>query len=182
MINNRENFINEINSFLRSEDSGMLITGNHHNEKHRLLVALIDNYFINTTILFRTDSMNKITDHFRFHSMTTPKAGDIVVFGHNSYEFDAFTDSDTWLKTSNNFRVAIVYPIDQLVKKAFMLESIENLFEKKIINKVFFVSWTDCKGSDYSILNKYVQHKCVLDSFEEYSRYFQQDSRVDVIA
>jgi len=176
MINNRENFINEVNSFLRSEGKGMLISENHINEKHRLLIALIDKIYINSTILFRTDELSNITEYFKFHTMNTPTAGETIKFGHNFYQFDSYASEDSWSMTSEKLRIAIVYPIDQIKNNPIALQSIDDLYTNKEVDKVFFISHLNYKESDFSFLSRYIQRKCILDLIIENSRYFYQTS------
>ena len=47
MENNKQEFINNIQSFLDSEDKAILVTGTNQYKKHKIIMAMIDKNFKN---------------------------------------------------------------------------------------------------------------------------------------
>jgi len=171
MTNNKANIIKEIGEFLDSDEKGMLITGTHQYKKHIAAMYVINEKLKNKRILFRTNAMNMVQTHLKSMVKKQPKAGERVRIDNNVYEFDAFTSSGTWQKTSGDVSVIIVYPIDAIARGAVKLDCIDDLFDFKRFDKIILVSWTDNPVNDYSLFDKYVDRKCVYDAEEEDPAY-----------
>lgn len=169
---NRKNLITNIEGFLKSDEKCMLITGTHQYEKHITVITVLNRFYRNTRILFRTNAIQNITqrDFLGRFIKKAPKAGEKIKVGNNIYEIDSFNNSGTWNKTSLNFHAAIVYPIDAITRNNASLEGIKDLFEDKNIEKIFLVSWTD-RDDDYSLYKDYVDRHIVFDAEEENLEY-----------
>lgn len=176
-MNNKDNAIKDIEKFLRSDKKCMLITGTHQFKKHVLVMALLEKYYKNAEVLFRASGVE--------HAFTTPnvlgqfvnnkyKAGEIFRIGGNFYSVDSYARGDTWNKTSNSFDFAIVFAIDGITKNIKYMESIDDLFKTKKIDKIFLVSWTDHKEDELSIYDEFVDAKTIYDAEEEDIHYHRR--------
>lgn len=163
-MTNKENAIKIISEFLASNETGLLITGTHQLKKHIAAMYVINEFYKNKRILFRTNGMDMVENHLKTFVKKTPKAGVPIRIHNNIYEFDAFTSRVTWHKSSHRFSVVIVYPIDAIARGGVSMECIEDLFEYKDFDKIIFVSWTDNLVNDYSKFDKYLDRKCVYDA------------------
>lgn len=163
-MDNKDNVIQQLSDFLTSDKKGMLITGTHQREKHKMVMGTINRLFSKKLILFRTNSMGMVEEHLENLIKKQPKAGERIKLGKNVYEFDSFNSSPTWDKTSHDFSIAIVYPIDAIARGAVSMECIDDLFQFKNFDKIIFISWTDNLVNDYSKFDKYVNIKCVYDA------------------
>lgn len=177
MENNKQEFINNIEKFFNNKDKGILVTGTHQYEKHKLIMAIIDRNFKNAKVLFRTNSMYNIQNR-EFVGWTglkkkTIKSGEKVKIGRNFYEFDTFNTTNTWNRTSSNFDFAIVYPIDSMIREN-KFDGIDNLYTNKDIKKIFLVSWTDRKSYDYEEISKYYNEHIIYDAKEEDEEYHRR--------
>ena len=177
MGNNKNEYINSIEKFLKSEDKGILVTGTHQYEKHKLIMAIINKDFKNAKILFRTNGMDNISNR-EFVGWTVLKrkkikSGEKVKIGKNFYEFDTFNTTNTWSRTSTNFDFAIVYPIDSMIREN-KLDGIDNLYTNKEIKKIFLVSWTDSISYDYEKISKYYNEHIIYDAEEEDIEYHKR--------
>ena len=177
MENNKQEFINNIQSFLDSEDKAILVTGTNQYKKHKLIMAMIDKNFKNANILFRTNGMENISNR-EFVGWTglkkkIIKSGEKIRIGMNNYEFDTFNVSRTWTRTSSKFDFAIVYPIDLMVREN-KFDGIDNLYTNKDIKKIFLVSWTDSNSYDYEKISKYYNEHFIYDSKEEDIEYHKR--------
>ena len=177
MENNKEKFINNIEKFLNNEDKGILATGTHQYQKHKLIMTIIDKNFKNANILFRTNGMDNISNR-EFVGWTglkkkKIKSGEKLKIGRNFYEFDTFNTTSTWSRTSTNFDFAIVYPIDSMIREN-KLDGIDNLYTNKEIKKIFLVSWTDSISYDYEKISKYYNEHIIYDAEEEDIEYHKR--------
>lgn len=174
MANNKANIIKEISDFLDSNEKGMLITGTHQYKKHIAAMHVINEKYMNYHILFRTNGMGMVQTHLKSIVKKTPRAGDLMRIKNNIYEFDAFTSSRTWFKSSDEISVIIVYPIDPIARGDVKLGCIDELYEFKQFDKIIFISWTDNPKNDYSIFDEYVDRKSVYDAEEEDLEYHKR--------
>jgi hypothetical protein len=176
-MNTKKKAMSDIEEFILSDKKCMLITGTHQFKKHVLVMAMIEKLYKNAKVLFRASGVE--------HTFTTPnilgqfinkkyKAGDLFRIGNNIYSVDSYTRGDTWNKTANVFDFAIVYSIDGITANTKLIESIDNLFNNKRINKIFLVSWTDHKNDDMTIYNKFVDSKTIYDVEEEDIHYHRR--------
>ncbi len=173
-MGNKDNVIQQISDFLKSDKKGMLITGTHQYKKHKIVMGTINRLFSKKLILFRTNSMGMVEEHLEDLIKKQPKAGERVKLGKNAYEFDSFNSRPTWDKTSHDFSIVIVYPIDAIARGSVSMESIKELYDFKRFNKVFFVSWTDNKKNDYSLFDEYVDERCVYNADEDDPQYHER--------
>lgn len=165
-MNGKQQAIDQILDFLKSDEKGLLITGTYQFKKHYLVMALLEKHFKNAKILFRINGMMNIDDDNFTPFKNQPKAGEFHRLKNNYYAFDAFTSKITWRKTLQDYDFAIVYPIDYLCRSG-KTEPIEELFQFRNIGKTFFCSWTDSKENDYSLLSDFYSRHVVYDAEEE---------------
>lgn len=164
-MSNKATVISQFEEFLKSDDKGVLITGTHQYEKHKLAMALIEKNYENANILFRTNALQSVADRNflgRVGVKKQPKAGETVRISNNYYQFDSFNNEGTWNRTNYKFDFAIVYPIDALFRKNDF-KSIDDLYEFKEINKIILCSWADKLNYDYLSLSKYVNQHIIYD-------------------
>lgn len=172
MINDKKNLLTNIEEFLKSDEKCILITGTHQYEKHITVVVALNHYYKNARILFRTNSIQNVVqrDFLGKVIKKVPSVGEKIKVGNNIYEVDSFNNSGTWNKTSRNFHFAIVYPIDAITRKDVSIDAIKDLFERKTIDKIFLVSWTD-RSDDYTLYKDYIDRHIVFDAEEENLEY-----------
>lgn len=173
-MNGKEQAIEGILEFLKSNEKSMLITGTHQYKKHKLVMAILDKYYKSAKILFRVNGMNNVTneDFAGFAGVKrTPKSGENIRIRNNIYQFDSF-NKVTWSRTHNSFNFGILYPIDAIVRSN-MKDVIEDFMEFKNIEKTFLISWTD-NNYDYSTLSKYYSRHIVYDALEEDEAYHKR--------
>lgn len=169
-MNGKEQAVDKIIKFIKSDEKGLLITGTHQYKKHYLIMALLNRYYKNAHILFRINSMQHITNDNFTPLKKQPKAGEVVKIENNYYEFDALFSRETWHKTSHEFNFGIVYPIDAMCRDN-KIEPVKDMIDFKKIDKLFLCSWTDCPEYDYSIFSKYYTPHVVYDVEEEDPAY-----------
>lgn len=175
-MSNKATVISQFENFLQNDDKGILITGTHQYEKHKLAMAIIDKYYENANILFRINALQSITnrDFLGWAGVKKqPKAGEKIRIGRNFYQFDSFNYSGTWYKTDHKFDLAIIYPIDSLCREKD-IKSIQDLYEHKQIEKIILCSWTDKAEYDYSLFNDYFTNHIVYDALEEDPEYHKR--------
>lgn len=172
-MNEKDQAIEKIDAFLQSEDKGMLLTGTHQFEKHKLIMKVLNNHYQGARILFRTNGMNNITnrDFLGWAKVNkTPKCGERIKVGKNYYEFDNCNNQGTWNKTSNDFNFAILYPLDSAYRGKID-DILKDLYKHKNIKKIFLVSWTDDSKYNFSTLSDYFKSHVVYDAEEENLAY-----------
>ncbi len=172
-MNGKEQAIEEIEEFLKSDDKGLLITGTHQYQKHVLVMKILNKYYKNAHILFRINSMDNLTDDAFIGLSKKPKAGEKIKIGNNYYEFDSFNTRSTWSRTSNNFDFAILYPIDALCR-SMKKDAIKDLYTDKNIDKIFLCSWTDNLNYDFSKFSEFYSKHVIYDAEEEEPDYHQR--------
>ena len=136
-------------------------------------MAMIDKYYKNAHILFRINALQNITDDSYLGSVGVkkqPKTGEQVQIGRNYYEFDSLFNRGTWLKTSNQFDFAIIYPIDALAWEQ-NIEPVEDISCNKTIKKMLFCSWTDGDNHEYPFLSDYYNRHVIYDAEEDDPAY-----------
>lgn len=173
LMNGKELAIKEIENFLRSNEKGLLITGTHQYEKHRLVMKIINKCYKNAHILFRINSMDNITDDAFIGLHKKPRAGEKIKIGNNYYEFDSFNTKSTWSRTCNDLDFAILYPIDALCR-SMKKEAIEDLYNDKKIGKILLCSWTDNLNYDFSKFSEFYSKRVIYDAEEEDFDYHQR--------
>ena len=175
MANNRKELINSIKAFLDSEEKCMLITGTHQYQKHMVTIAVLNKYLPGAHVLFRTNAMQNLTESSFLGELIDkqPKMGQRFRIENNVYEADTFNNKGSWHKTSYDLDVAIIYPIDAIVRGSVKMDCIDDLFRDKDIKKIFLISWTDA-GYDYSVLDRYVDRHAVFDAEEEDLEYHKR--------
>ncbi|MBZ9624383.1 hypothetical protein G9F71_016140 [Clostridium sp. FP2] len=172
-MNGKQQAIEQIVDFLKSDEKCMLITGTHQFEKHKMIMNILNKSYKNARILFRINSMNNITDDAFIGLSKKTTAGTKLKMGNNYYEFDSFNTSSTWSRTSSTFDFAIFYPIDALCR-SMKKEAISNLFEHKNIKKILLCSWTDNLDYDYSKFSEFFSRQVIYDAEEENPAYHQR--------
>ncbi len=172
-MNGKQQAIEQIEDFLKSNEKCILITGTHQYQKHRLVMKILNKNYKNAHILFRINSMDNITDDAFIGLSKKPISGERLKIANTLYEFDSFNTSSSWSKTSSNFDFAILYPIDALCR-SMKKEAISNLFEHKNIRKIFLCSWTDNIDYDYLKFSEFFSRQVIYDAEEEDSAYHQR--------
>lgn len=175
-MNGKEQAIAQIEDFLKSDEKCMLLTGTHQYKKHKLIMSVLNKHLEKNLILFRTNSMQNITnDEFLGWAGVNkqPRAGDRIKIGKNIYEIDSLNTSSTWHKTNREFSCAICYPIDPICR-SHNFETLDNLFKDKNIQKIFLVSWTDQYEYDYSKFSQYFSRHVIYDAEEEEPAYHKR--------
>lgn len=175
-MNNKEECINIINEFISSNKKCILIKGTNQYKKHKLAMALINQNYKKEKILFRINAIQNINQD-EFLGWTgvkrKVKSGETIRISNNYYQFDCINKSNTWYNTDNNFKCAIVYPIDPILRSGDY-EAIYNLFNNKDIEKIFLISWTDDNRYDYKEIEKLVDVVAVYDAEEEDINYHKR--------
>lgn len=174
-MNGKEQTIEQITEFLKSDEKSIILTGTHQFRKHKLIMALLNKYYKNAKILFRVNGMDNITNRefVGFAGVKkTPKSGEWIKISNNYYTFDSLNRT-TWKRSGNKFDFAILYPIDSAMK-GNINDILEDLTEYKDIGKLFLVSWTDNKNYDYASISKYYNRHVIYDAEEEDPAYHQR--------
>lgn len=172
-MNNRANLISQIEDFMSSDEKCMLITGTHQYEKHKTVIEFLEEHYKGLSILFRSSGMCMLTNRefLGFAGVSKqPKAGAKFNIGRNLYQCDSFNKDSTMYKTSNDFIVAIVYPLDSILKNGD-ISGIENLFSRNKVEKIFLITWTDRKEHDLTKISEYVNRYVIYDAKEEIYDY-----------
>ena len=172
-MNGRQHAEQQIRDFIESDEQGMLLTGTHQFEKHKLIMAIIGTDYPNASVLFRIDGMGNTTNPSLVGLSRQPKAGEVVRYLRCRYSFDATTRPSTWDQTVRPFSAAIVYPLDWMMKER-KLEPLKELTRCRKISKVFYCSCKDFPEYDYSLLEGLYQRHVVFDSEEENPEYHQR--------
>jgi len=172
-MHGKQQAIDGITGFLRSDEKGLLITGTYQFKKHYLVMAVLDKYFKNANILFRINSMQNIPIDSFTPLKKQPKAGESVKIGNNYYQFDALYSSATWRKSGREFDFAIVYPIDAMFKE-HGIEPLVDLRNFKTIDKLFLSTWTDWSEHDYSRFTDYYTAHVIYDAEEDDPAYHKR--------
>lgn len=171
----KEQAIDKITEFLKSDEKAILLTGTHQYKKHKLIMALLNKYYKNAKILFRVNGMDNITNE-EFAGFAgvkkTPKSGELIKVSNNYYMFDSLNKT-TWSRSSNKFDFAIFYPIDS-VMRGNVYDTLDDLTKNKEIGKLFLVSWTDNKNYDYAAISKYYNRHIIYDAESENSAYHKR--------
>ncbi len=174
-MNGKEQAVENIISFLNSDEKALLLTGTHQYNKHKLVMAVLDKYYRNASILFRVNGMNNIPNEnfIGFAGLTKPpKSGQEIKIGHNYYTFDSLNRS-TWNKTGYEYNFAILYPVDPVIRSNIP-DVIDDLLIRKNIGKIFLVSWTDRNEYKYSNFSTYYNRHIVYDAEEDDLEYHKR--------
>ena len=170
-MNGKQQAIDKITDFMKSDRTGMLITGTHQYKKHYKVMALINKHYKNAKVLYRINGMANIDDRNFSPLSKRPKAGEIVRLENNYYVFDAFTSRATWSKTMHHdYDFAIVYPIDAICRKG-NIEPIQELLQYRKVGKLFLCSWTDHDDYDYTMFSSFFTDHVIYDAEEEDVHY-----------
>lgn len=172
-MNSKDIAISQISNFISSHETGLLLTGTHQYEKHRLVMRIINKSYNNAKILFRINLMQNITGDSFIGLKKQPKAGEFVKIGNNYYSFDSFNSISTWQKTDNQFDFAILYPIDALCR-SHNISPLIDLFEHKSIGKIFLISWTDRREYDYAQFSDYFSAHVIFDAEDDDPEYHRR--------
>lgn len=161
-MNNREDLRKAIDEFADSDDRAMLVMGTHQYGKHKSVMAWLNQFRPGSKVLFVINKMAHITDSEFLGLTKQPKIGESVKFHKNTYEFSNF---NLISRAHHQHDFAIVYPIDALVrqKDTKVFEELQRMR----IGKIFYITWTDIKTYDFSILDAYIQRRAYYDIEEE---------------
>lgn len=166
-MNNEKQVISQIKEFVDSDERVMLLSGSHKNNKHKLVMAILNEYFDNSKILFRANSLRNIpeNDFLGFAGISKiPAAGKISKIYNNYFEFDSFSKA-TWNRTNEKFNFSILYPIDAIVRnKSYGI--LDNLFNQKDIGKIFLVTCTDAV-ENYTSISDFCDKHVIYDFLED---------------
>ncbi|KAA1180898.1 hypothetical protein [Paenibacillus sp. B2(2019)] len=165
-MNTRQSAEKEINDFLNSDESVILITGTHQYQKHILVLEAISEVKCPSILLFRANSMKNFGTILEDHT-TTYKTGYGYKFGPHRVYVDSIK-STSWTKTPYAVDFSIVYPIDSVCKNNGKEKIIQDIV-RRTNNKVFLISWTD--NYDCSWLDEFIDRKVIYDVEEEDPEY-----------
>ena len=104
-MSNKETAIRQFEEFLKSDDKGVLITGTHQYDKHKLAMKVINKHYSGANILFRINAMSNIADN-EFLGWAgvkkQPKAGEKVRIGKTIINLTAFPTQEPGIKQTIN--------------------------------------------------------------------------------
>lgn len=179
-MNGKEQAIEQITEFLKSEEKVIILTGTYQYKKHKLIMALLNKHYKNAKILFRVNGMDNITNEefVGFAGVKkTPKSGEWIKVSNNYYTFDSLNRT-TWRRSGNKFDFAILYPIDSAMQ-GNINDILDDLTKYKDIGKLFLISWTDNKSFDYATISEYYDRHVIYDAEEEELAYHKRVSDFD---
>ncbi|MEK3733793.1 hypothetical protein MKX64_15440 [Paenibacillus sp. FSL M8-0334] len=138
-MNTRSEAYAKIQTFLQSEDKGLLLTGTHQFIKHKLALKVIaDSKDQSSSILFRANSMQNLSDFFERNSNI--KTGKGYKLGKHKLYFDTINKT-SWKNTRSAYDFSILYPVDALMRNEKLYKDIlTDLYERRRINKIILVS------------------------------------------
>ena len=174
-MNGKEQAMNKIIEFLKSDEKVMIFSGTHQYNKHKLVMAILNNYYKNAKILFRVNGLSNLTneDFVGFAGLKkSPKSGEQIIIGNNYYIFDSINRS-TWRRSAYEFDFAILYPTDSAIRGNFV-DIIDDLTVHKKIGKIFLITWTDRKEYNYSEFSRYYNRHVIYDAEEENIEYHKR--------
>ncbi|WP_431785806.1 hypothetical protein [Paenibacillus lactis] len=172
-MNTRSEALTKLQEFLYSDEKGLLITGTHQYEKHQLVLKAISIFIDNpSSILFRANSMKNLGSIFEKPSVTFKTGHGYALDSHKVF-FDSFTKT-SWNNTRKSYDFAVLYPVDALMRNDKLYNDLlTDLYDRRNINKIFLVSWTDWQEYDYKKLlsQGFVSRQVVFDALEENPEY-----------
>jgi hypothetical protein len=174
-MNNQNDALINIENFFKSDKKCMLITGTNQFKKHLLVMYVINKYYKNANVLLRTNVMENLTNPNYIGKFIDrkPKIGEQFKIENNYYSVDTFQQG-SWWKTDDDYDIAIVYPMDAILRSIIKTDCISNLFNDKYINKIFLVTCTDYKTDHYSTIEQYIDTRNIYDAEEEDIRYHKR--------
>lgn len=161
-MNNREDLRKAIDEFVASDDKAILVRGTHQYGKHKSVMAWLNQFRPGSKVLFVINKMDHITDSEFIGLKSQPKIGEPVKFHNNTYEFSNF---NLISRTHLQYDYAIVYPIDALVRQKDT--KVFEVLQRMRIGKIFYITWTDIKTYDFSVLDPYIQRRAYYDIEKE---------------
>lgn len=161
-MNDKISAIREIENFLKSSDKCLLLTGTHIDEKHKLIMAVLDHNYKEKLILFRAPSLPDIDNEHILGWVDIDNRnrkqflnGGKRRIGKNIYECDGISSPSSWHHTSYQFEFAICLLGKLSHDNKRQIEAIDNLFKDKQVRKIFLVTNVDPANNNYAVLNKY---------------------------
>lgn len=158
-MNTEEKTIEEIKSFIDSNEKFLLVTGTNQNQKYNLALSVVLSKCPKpATILFRANSM-QMANYFLLPILKSIRAGNRI-----------FVDSinrGTWHSSPREIDVAIVYPIDSLGYEKGD-DCVQDIIRRSP-EKVILVTWTDRK--DISWVDQFNPVRVVYDAEGEDPAY-----------
>jgi len=151
-VNTKVKAEKRIVEFLESNNGTMVLSGTHMFEKHKLVLEVLEKYFINLKILLRVNTLQD-TQSRNFLGMRV-KTGTKYKLGRNIVYIDSI-NSNSWGNTPNDFDIAIIYPAGVFANKESQMtkNNLSDIFEIKNINKIIFVTCQE--RTDISYLKEY---------------------------
>jgi len=170
-MSNRQQAIEKIADFIKSDRKILLLTGTHQHEKHKIVLQVISRTVSSpSSILFRVNSMDNVGSFLK-----TPGTRYQTGTPYNLARHKLFIDSinsSSWKKTKTEYDFAVLYPVDSVLKVKNKQDILEDLCIDRRIGKIFIVSWTDHDCDDYSCFSKYIiDEHVVFDAEEENPAY-----------
>lgn len=170
-MNNRQQAIEKITDFFKTENKILLLTGTYQNEKHKLILQQIARSVPSpSTILFRVNGMDNVGSFIGNHT-TRFQTGTSYKLGNHKLFIDTI-NKGSWKSTHGEYNFAILYPVDSVLRMKNKEAILDDLCIRRRIGKIFIVSWTDHEGDDYSWLDKYkLDDHVIFDAEEEDPKY-----------
>ncbi|WP_010500116.1 hypothetical protein [Paenibacillus elgii] len=170
-MNTRNDAIEGIINFLKSDKKSLLLTGTHQYEKHKIVLQTISrNIESSSTILFRGNSVQNFGTFFENHTADF-KTGNGYKLGKHVMYLDTMNRT-SWKKSKSNYDFGVIYPLDSVYKNSKRAEILDDMFDR--CNKVFLVSWTDNLSYDYTKISNYYDDHIVFDALEERPDYHKR--------
>lgn len=170
-MNNRQQAVEKITDFIKSDSKILLLTGTHQYEKHKIVLQGLSQTFSSpSSILFRVNGMDNVGSF-----LNTPNTRYQTGIPYKLAKHKLFIDSinsSSWKRTKAEYDFAVLYPVDSVLKVKNKQDILEDLCIDRRIGKIFIVSWTDHDCDDYSCFGKYIiDEHVVFDAAEENPAY-----------
>jgi hypothetical protein len=164
-MNGRQQAIDKISDFIQSDKKMLLLNGTFQNEKHVLVLNVLQS-LVEATVLFR---LNRKGNEFLSDFISkTPAPGSFTRADRLSIAVDTMS-SRTWVTSPREVGVGIVYPLDSLHNRGGD-ECMHDMMRRA--QKVFAVTWTD--NVAYHWMDQFDPVRVTFDCEEERSDYHER--------
>lgn len=169
-MNTQQKALRELEAFVHSKETCVLITGTHQYQKHRLALKVLGENLVDAQILFRVNAINNL-DSILGSNFSKHKPGESYKLGPNRLYIDS-VNPRSWGKTPSVIDAAVLYPLDSVNRDKNKQEIIRDLLHLRKVKKLFLASWTDTH--DFSWVNEYIDRHVIYDAEEEDPEYHQR--------
>ena len=171
-MNNKASTVMQIEGFLASDDKCLLLSGTNFDEKHKIVMSIINKLYDNKLVLFRAPHISHIHNDgilgwvgINEKNRKNLLNGKRMKIGSNIYECDDMYHPSSWHKTSRSFFCAIIMLGNRHDRK--QMESIENVLKDKNAEKVFLVTNFSSIENDLLSLGKFISRHVIYDAEDE---------------